>query len=174
MLPNPLLTVATAADLPALVALVNSAYRGESSRQGWTTEADLIDGTRTDEATVQAQLENPAAIILKCEESDGTLLGCVYLEALAEGGLYVGMVTVRPDQQARGIGKRLLAAAEDRARQLKSRFLRMTVIAVRAELLAWYERQGYRRTGGTEAFPEGEPFGILRQPLVLLVLEKEM
>ena len=172
---NPLLTAATAADIPALVALINSAYRGDSSRQGWTTEADLLGGTRTDATSLRAQLENPAAVILKCENAaDGTLLGCVYLEEKPDQRLYVGMVTVRPDQQARGVGKLLLAAAEARARLVKSRFLQMTVLAARPELLAWYERHGYQRTGATEPFPEGEAFGVPRQPLVLLVLEKQV
>lgn len=166
------LTLASEADVPALVALVNSAYRGEASRQGWTTEADLLGGTRTDEATLRAVLRDPASVILTCRDpADGTLLGSFHLEACGDF-LDLHMLAVRPDQQARGVGKRLLAAAEEHARHLKSRFLRMTVLDGRPELLAYYERRGYRHTGATEPFPEGEAFGVPRQPLVLLVLAK--
>ena len=163
---------ATEADLPALVALVNGAYRGESSRQGWTTEADLLGGTRTDEATLRAVLGDPHSTILTCRDAaGGTLLGCFHLETRADY-LDLHMLAVQPTQQARGVGKRLLAAAEAHARQLGRRICRMTVLDGRPELLAFYERRGYRRTGQTEPFPEGLQHGIPRQPLTLLVLEK--
>jgi ribosomal protein S18 acetylase RimI-like enzyme len=165
------LTPATVADIPALVTLVNSAYRGESSRQGWTTEADLLGGTRIDEASLRELLADPGAVVLKCLTADGALLGSVYLSQHDER-LYLGMLTVRPDQQARGVGKHLLAAAEAHARQLGCRVLEITVLSARPELLAWYERHGYRRTGATEPFPEGPQYGIPREPLTLLVLEK--
>ena len=163
---------ATEADLPALVALVNGAYRGEGSRQGWTTEADLLGGTRTDEAALRAVLQDLASTILTCRNpAGGALLGCFHLEARGNS-LDLHMLAVQPTRQARGVGKRLLAAAENHARQLGCRVLRMTVLDGRPELLAFYERRGYRRTGQTEPFPEGPPHGVPTRPLTLLVLEK--
>lgn len=171
MTPDLYLTPATAADLPALVALVNSAYRGETSRQGWTTEADLLGGTRTDEATLRAVLRDPHSTILTARAADGGLLGSFHLEGRGDC-LELHMLAVRPDLQARGVGKRLLAAAEAHARALGCRTCRMTVLDGRPELLAFYERRGYRRTGETEPFPEGEQHGIPTRPLTLLVLTK--
>src|ERR687886_2430148 len=105
-----LISPTTEQDVPALNKLVNSAYRGESSRKGWTTEADLLEGIRTDEEGLRAMVQNPAATLLKYEEA-GNLLGCVYLEKKGDE-LYLGMLTVSPDAQANGIGKQLLTAAE--------------------------------------------------------------
>ena len=105
-----LLPTATEQDIPALNHLVNSAYRGDSSRKGWTTEADLLDGIRTSEESLRTMIQNPNAMILKYEEA-GQLLGCVYLE-MKGNDLYLGMLTVSPEAQAKGIGKHLLLAAE--------------------------------------------------------------
>jgi ribosomal protein S18 acetylase RimI-like enzyme len=164
---------ATPADLPALHVLVNSAYRGDSSRQGWTTEADLLGGIRTDERALREMLEHPHAQLLKLEDA-GTLLGCVYLEKQAET-LYLGMLTVAPAYQDRGIGRRLLEAAEEKARQLGCSFLTMTVIPQRTELIAWYERRGYHQTGETRPFPSDNPrFGLPKVPLSFSVLRKTL
>ncbi|WP_375418332.1 GNAT family N-acetyltransferase [uncultured Hymenobacter sp.] len=172
MTPDLPLTPATEADLPALAALVNGAYRGETSRQGWTTEADLLGGTRTDEAELRAVLQDPHSTVLTCRDpADGALLGCFHLEERGDI-LDLHMLAVQPDLQARGVGKRLLAAAEDHARALGCRTCRMSVLDGRPELLAFYERRGYRRTGETEPFPEGPPHGVPTRPLTLLVLEK--
>jgi ribosomal protein S18 acetylase RimI-like enzyme len=166
------ITPASATDIPALVALVNSAYRGEASTQGWTTEAHLLDGQRTDAAALLGLLTAPEATILQCTTPAGQLLGSVYLHPEPDGVLYLGMLSVAPTQQGQGIGKHLLEAAEAVARQNACFTIRITVISVRTELLAWYERRGYHRTGATEAFPTDIRFGIPRQPLELLVLEK--
>ncbi len=166
------LPTATEQDISALDRLVNSAYRGESSRKGWTTEADLLDGIRTSEASLRTMLQNPNAMILKYEEA-GHLLGCVYLE-MKGNDLYLGMLTVSPDIQAKGIGKQLLMAAEQIAQHRKCRALTMTVITVRHELIAWYERRGYRKTGQIEPFPDDSRFGIQKQPLEFMVLKKEI
>ncbi|WP_022824988.1 GNAT family N-acetyltransferase [Hymenobacter norwichensis] len=165
---------ATADDIPVLVALVNSAYRGEASTQGWTTEAHLLDGQRTDAAALLDLLAAPKATILQCAAPTGQLLGSVYLHPEPDGVLYMGMLSVAPKQQGQGIGKYLLEAAEAYAHQNACSRIRITVISVRTELLAWYERHGYRRTGATEAFPTDTRFGIPRQPLELLVLEKQL
>ncbi|MVM38211.1 GNAT family N-acetyltransferase [Spirosoma sp. HMF3257] len=161
---------ATDQDIPALDTLVNSAYRGESSKKGWTTEADLLGGIRTDERGLQAMLQNPNATILKYE-TEGQLLGCVYLETKGTD-LYLGMLTVSPEAQAGGIGKQLLAEAEQRAILQHCRAITMTVITVRYELIAWYERRGYRATGVKLPFPNDPSFGILKQPLEFMVMEK--
>ena len=163
---------ATESDAPALTALVNGAYRGDGSRKGWTTEADLLDGIRTDEAGLRTMLQNPAATILKYEQ-DGQLIGCVYVE-MKGPALYLGMLTVSPDAQARGIGKRLLQAAEQMAVEQHCRTITMTVITVRHELIAWYERRGYRATGEKQPFPDDPRFGIPKQPLEFIILEKTL
>ncbi|WP_229369986.1 GNAT family N-acetyltransferase [Fibrivirga algicola] len=170
---NPFISPATPTDIPALNRLVNSAYRGDNSRKGWTTEADLLDGIRTTEASLAEQFTNPNATILRYVK-DGQLLGCVYLEQ-KDDVLYLGMLTVSPELQAGGLGRQLLEAAEDYARDRHCRAITMTVISQRTELLAWYERRGYRRTGITHPFPDDpERFGTPKQPLAFIELEKEI
>ena len=164
------ISTATEQDIPALVSLVNSAYRGDSSRKGWTTEADLLDGIRTSEESLREMFQNPNALILKYEDA-GQLLGCVYLET-KENDLYLGMLTVSPDAQTNGIGKQLLTAAEQLAINRKCRAVTMTVITARHELIAWYERRGYQPTGGKQPFPDDPRFGIKKQPLEFMVMEK--
>ncbi|GAB4056009.1 GNAT family N-acetyltransferase [Spirosoma litoris] len=161
---------ATEQDIPALDKLVNSAYRGESSKKGWTTEADLIDGQRTNEYGLREMLQTPHATILKYEES-GKLLGCVYLEKKGTE-LYLGMLTVSPDAQTGGIGKQLMAAAEKHAIELHCTAITMTVITVRHELIAWYKRRGYQPTGERIPFPNNPNLGILKQPLEFMVMKK--
>ncbi len=160
----------TEQDIPTLANLVNSAYRGESSKKGWTTEADLLDGLRTSEESLRSMYRNPDALILKYEE-DGRLLGCVYVETKGDD-LYLGMLTVSPDAQTNGIGKQLLLAAEKIAIEKECRAVIMTVITQRHELIAWYKRRGYQPTGETEPFPNDPRFGILKQPLEFMVMEK--
>ena len=163
---------ATINDIPALVILVNSAYRGEGSKKGWTTEADLLGGIRTSDTSLSAMINKPGASMLVCRDEAGTITGCVYLEK-QENKIYLGMLTVSPDLQAAGIGKFLLAAAETYAKQLECSFITMTVISVRHELIAWYERHGYYKTGETKPFPALDPsFGVPKQQLEFLVMEK--
>lgn len=162
---------ATAADVPALVALVNRAYRGEAARQGWTTEAHLLDGPRIDEAALHEMLAAPNAVILQAFSEAGGLVGCVYLQPQA-GRLYLGTLAVPPEAQAHGIGRHLLAEAERQARQRSCSHVKITVLGARPELVAWYERRGYALTGATEPFTADTRFGRPRQPLELLVLEK--
>ena len=164
---------ATAADVPALAALVNRAYRDAAARQGWTTEAHLFDGPRTDETALHELLAAPNAVILQSFDAAGGLVGCVYLQARA-GRLYLGMLAVAPEAQALGAGRHLLAAAETQARRQGCPRIKITVLAARPELLAWYERRGYARTGATEPFPADARFGRPRQALELLVLEKAL
>lgn len=165
---------ASAEDAPAVLALVNSAYRGDSSRQGWTTEADLLGGTRTDVEEIADFIADPRSLILLCEQGD-ELLGCVHLEAQGDDA-YLGMFTVRPGWQGRGIGKAFLAAAEETARRrFGARRLCMEVITLREELIAFYQRRGYRRTGCFSSFPSAPRYGIPRvDGLRLERLEKSL
>jgi ribosomal protein S18 acetylase RimI-like enzyme len=151
------------ADVPSIVALVESAYRGDSGRRGWTTESELLDGRRTDEEAVGELVNRPGSCVLLAE-SDGQLIASAHVERQGESG-YFGMFAVDPDQQGGGLGKAVLAEAERLVReQWHCRAMRMTVIEQRAELIAWYERRGYRRSGEYQPFPYGdERFGIPRR-----------
>lgn len=148
-------------DVPALVPLVESAYRGDASRAGWTTEADILQGQRTDPEGVAAVITAPGSRLLVVER-DGEPVACCQLEHRGETA-YFGMFAVRPDLQGAGLGKLIIAEAERRVRELWGdvREMHMTVISVREELIAWYERRGYRRTGRMTPFPYGdERFGL--------------
>jgi ribosomal protein S18 acetylase RimI-like enzyme len=165
---------AVVADVPAIVALVESAYRGDSGRRGWTTESDLLDGQRTDAAGVASLLDQPGSMLLLAER-DGVLLASCHIERRGDSG-YFGMFAVDPAQQGGGLGKAVLAEAERIAReQWRCHTMHMTVIVQREELIAWYERRGYRRTGEYQPFPYGdERFGIPRRDdLRFEVLRKE-
>ena len=164
---------ATVADVPAIVGLVTSAYRGEASRAGWTTEADLLDGERIDPGVLRADIERPRSRVLLVER-DGALVACAHV-AVEDGAGYFGMFAVRPDLQGAGLGNALLLEAERVVRdEWMLAALRMTVIDVRDELIAWYERRGYRRTGIRKPFPYGDTrFGVPRRDdLRFEVLEK--
>ncbi|WP_432547486.1 GNAT family N-acetyltransferase [Kineococcus sp. SYSU DK004] len=156
-------------DVPAVVALVESAYRGEASRGGWTTEADLLDGRRTDEAAVAAVVDAPDALVLLALDpadagDDAAPVGCCELRRAGQDA-YFGMFAVDPSRQGRGTGRALLAAAEAEAvRRWGAGALEMTVIAQRTDLVAWYERLGFRATGERRPFPYGdERFGVPRR-----------
>lgn len=166
---------ATPDDVPALVALVTSAYRGDASRAGWTTEADLLDGNRIDPEVLLADLQRPHSHVVLAERG-GELLACAHV-AEDGGAGYFGMFAVRPDLQGGGIGKHLLAECERIAGdEWRLPSMRMTVIDVRDELIAFYERRGYRRTGEFKPFPYGDArFGQpKRDDLRFEVLEKPL
>ncbi len=165
--------VSDANDIPALVQLINSAYRGDGSKKGWTTEADLLDGTRTDEVNIADLIADAKGGILKCVDEKGKIIGCMNLQKHGDR-LYLGMLTVSPELQGAGIGKRLLEAAIAYAKSNDCTAIYMTVISVRHELIAWYERHGYKKTGEMKPFPIGEKFGIQKQPLELMVMEREV
>lgn len=167
-----MLQKATLLDLEDLEKLVNSAYRGEYSKKGWTTEADLLDGVRVTRKSLEELMAKPGSVILLLRHTAGRLAGCVNLQ-LKEDRFYLGMLTVEPAMQGEGIGKQLLQAAESYAREQGIGIIEMTVISRRTELIAWYQRHGYRDTGKTAPFPAGDPaFGIPKLPLEFIVLEK--
>ncbi len=166
-----LIVPVTHADLPDLVKLVNSAYRGDSSRAGWTTEADILTGIRTDIATLQQEFELPGVHMLKAVNEAGAIVACVYLQQ-TDQKLYLGMLTVSPELQNKGVGKQLLQRAEQVAKERNCSHISMTVISVRKELIAWYERHGYQATGERKPFVVGEHIGNPLQPLEFIVLEK--
>ena len=166
--------IAEEKDVNSLVALMDSAYRGENSKQGWTSEADLFIGNkRTDEATVSNLIKKPGAVFLKFLNEEGLLEGCVFLQKKTNR-LYLGMFSVSPSAQGKGIGKKLLTAADDYAKEQNCTSIFMTVITVREKLIAWYERNGYQKTGKILPFPVDERFGIPTHPLEMLVLEKNL
>ncbi len=171
----PGLRPATTADIPAVVDLVTSAYRGPASRQGWTTEADLLDGARIDPGVLAADIARPHSLVLLAEH-EGRLLACAHVAA-QDGAGYFGMFAVRPTLQGGGIGKRVLAEAERIARdEWGLACMRMAVIDLRESLIAFYQRRGYLRTGIHMPFPYGdERYGIpLRPDLRLEILEKPL
>jgi len=169
------LRLATASDVPALVALVNSAYRGESSRAGWATETDLLGGIRIDEDRLDAELATDGNVVL-VHEDDGAIVACVHLERQGTVS-YLGMLTTKPTLQSNGIGRRMLESAEAWAMEhWQSQAMHMTVIVQRETLIAWYERRGYVRTGETQPFPYGdERWGLpKRDDLAFYVLKKAL
>ncbi|HOX81622.1 MAG TPA: GNAT family N-acetyltransferase [Chryseolinea sp.] len=164
---------ATIDDVPELSVLINSAYRGKTAKQGWTTEADLIDGTRTDENGLTEILRDPEATILKYVENQ-KILACVEL-IREDDKLYLGMLTVSPVLQGKGIGKELLHSAEQEALKQNCNSIFMTVISVRTELIDWYVRHGYTNTGKRKPFLTSHPrLGQPRQQLEFIVLEKKI
>ena len=166
---------AAPADVPALVELVTSAYRGDASRQGWTTEADLLDGNRIDPDVLMHDIGRPHSRVLLAERND-QLLACAHVSD-EDGAGYFGMFAVRPGLQGGGMGRAILAEAERVAGEdWALPLMRMTVIDLRTELIDWYVRRGYRRTGQTKPFPATDSrFGLpLRDDLRFAVLEKEL
>lgn len=173
MLDEFLIKVATKEDVPQLEKLVNGAYRGEGSKKGWTTEADLLDGIRTNQDVLSGMIKRGDSLVLKCIDAKNELVGCVYLQNKEEK-LYLGMLTVAPGIQARGIGKKLLQASEEYAQTQQCSAITITVISLRDELIKWYERRGYKATGERKPFPSNDPrFGRPKQKLEFIVMEKK-
>lgn len=170
------LVAATAADVDAIVALVESAFRGDASRAGWTTEADLLDGRRTGSDEIGSIVADPQQVILLARGADGAPEASVNLRR--DGATaWLGMLAVKPGLQGGGLGRRMVEGAEAFARERwGARVMRMKVIAQRGELIAWYERRGYRDSGETAAFPYGDArFGLPRRDdLSFVILQKSL
>jgi ribosomal protein S18 acetylase RimI-like enzyme len=168
-----MITKATLQDISSLNILINSAYRGETSKKGWTTEAHLLAGKRTTEEELEQIILDPKNTFLKYTEND-KIIGSVLLVE-KEHQLYVGMLTVSPELQNSGIGKKMLAEAEIHAKSLGLSTLSMTVVSVRSELIAWYKRHGYVDTGEREPFPSSDiHINISDKPLEFIHLEKRL
>lgn len=167
-MPDIRITTAAPTEASALKALLEAAYRGDSARAGWNHEADILDDERIGREELDALLADPAVTILTARDG-AALIGCVAVTRKDASLGYLGMLCVLPTLQSGGLGRRLLDAAEDHARELGLAAMEMTVIDSRDALIAWYERRGYRRTGETRPFP------VLRDPPVTFaVLEKPL
>lgn len=166
---------ASISDLSALLNLVNTTYRGETSTKGWTSEILLLAGDiRIDEEILTDYLINPAVSVLKYTNSENQLIGCVYLEQKEEN-LYLGMLAVNPGSQDGGIGRLLLQSAEEHARQLICNKINITVIEDRTELIAWYQRRGYVITGKKFPFPvEYHKYGKPLKEIILIEMENNL
>jgi len=166
-------------DADELSILINSAYRGDSSKAGWTTEADLLDGQRTDAGTLRALIEKEDCKILCLRQaSAGPILGCVFLQLQREAVVkcYLGMLTVKPLLQTHGHGKALMRAAENMAQEWGAEAVVLSVIQVRQSLMDWYERRGYKKNGHTKPFPYGDlQSGVpKRDDLYFVIFEKSL
>ncbi len=179
---GPIIAEATRADLDAVAALVNAAYRGDAARRGWTHESDLLAGQRTDAATLRDELDapDPSVILVLREAPGGPPAACVMVQRFRDDAerlvCHLAMLTVDPGRQGRGLGAALIGEVEGRARAAGCAAVEMTVIHARAELLAFYGRRGYLPTGRTKPFPYGdERFGRpLRDDLHFVVIEKAL
>ena len=171
---DPHITIAGIADIPAIVHLLNNAYRGETSKQGWTTEADLIAGdVRTDENNLQEVMQQTGSAFLKYTNDGLEITGCVNLQQ-HDDKIYLGMFSVLPQLQGGGIGKQLLKAADEYALYLQCSSIYMNVISVRTELINWYKRHGYTDTGERKLFIEDGLTGKHLQELEFMVLKKSL
>ena len=159
-------------DAPGLTVLINRAYRGQGSRRGWTTEADLFEGPRITEAALRDLLHAPYTRLWCCHQPAQGLVGCLCLTRPPGERLHLSLLAVAPEAQAHGVGRQLLQLAEQQARHLRCRYLEMTVLAQRPDLLAWYARRGYVATGVATPFGSEATGGQPRQLLSLLTLAK--
>lgn len=177
MLENFDIVEATTDQANEIAHLVNSAYRGATSEVGWTTEAALLDGQRTDAESVREMISRPDETVLIAEDpdEDGKILGCVHLK-LSQSICWLGMLTVNPHLQDQGLGKFLLNEAESFAKFSGCQFLKMKVISSRSELISWYKRRGFRMTNDSEPFPYGNSrFGIPKtNELKFSIMEKAL
>lgn len=163
---------ATVADIAPIKDLLNNAYRGEESKQGWTTEAELIAGdTRTDEAMIAQVMQQSGSVFLIYKNGQQKIIGCVNLQQ-HDDKLYLGMFSVSPQLQGGGIGKKLLQAAEEYGRHLQVNAIYMSVVSLRTELINWYMRHGYADTGERKPFVEDAITGKHLQPLEFMIMEK--
>ncbi|MFZ0301508.1 MAG: GNAT family N-acetyltransferase [Terracidiphilus sp.] len=173
----PELTFATDADVPAVVSLINLAFRGRGKNAGWSNEEKYIEGTRITEDLLREDMAaKPHATMLLWRQPDGSLLGCVWMQPEHEGVWYLGLLAVDPSEQQAGLGRKLLQAAEEWTQERGANEIRMTVVHLRSALIEWYKRRGYVLTGETKPFPYGDTrFGIpKRDDLYFVVLQKRL
>jgi GNAT superfamily N-acetyltransferase len=169
---------ATSADASSVLNLVRSAYRGESSRAGWTTEADLVADERIDTPGVVAKITHPrGAILLASDPTSGDLVSCCEVLCRDDDIAYFGLFAVDPKKQAGGVGRKVLEHAEAFAKkEFGAKHMEMWVIWPREELIAWYIRRGYQKTSRTAPFPYEHLVNgkALRDDLYFVTLDKEL
>lgn len=159
-------------DIPEIVNLLNITYRSEESFKGWTSEAHLIQGPiRTDAALIEELMQQEGSMMLKCIDGQNRLIGCVHLRN-DQGRLYLGMLSVLPNLQGGGIGKRFLKAADQQAKKMNCRSVYMQVVSGRKELTDWYIRHGFRFTGEKKDFDVDAKYGVPSQKLEFHYMEK--
>ena len=172
------LNPATETDYPAIIDLANTAYRGTGPTQSWNLETGIIEGQRLNDSLLREELAaKPNGHLLTCrDDPNGPLMGTVWLDPRNDGIWHLGLLTIRPDQQNRQLGRSLLTAAEDFAKQHGAARIHMSVLNVRNTLIAWYQRRGYTLTAETHPFPYGDDrFGKpLRDDLYFVVLQKDL
>jgi ribosomal protein S18 acetylase RimI-like enzyme len=170
------LEVLTERDLPAIVAIMNAAFRGTQGERGWSMESDYIAGERTSESLLREEIAGGALYLLVRDQATADLQGCVSLQAKSSDRWYLGSLTVAPALQNTGFGRKLLSAAEEYAGFRGAQTIEITVVNVRDALISWYERRGYFRTGETRSFPYGDPrFGTPKSAdLEFVVLERHL
>ena len=173
-MPNPTFRLAKTADAPQIVALVNGAYRGESSRAGWTTEAELLDGVRTHHDEIASLIKAPHSLILVGLVGN-EIIASMHLQLVSDAA-FLGMFAVKPTGQAAGVGKAMMAEAETVVkREWAAKKILMDVISVRTELIAFYERRGYMRTGKLKDFPVSKDLWTPKaKDLMLARMEKRL
>lgn len=164
---------ATLEDIPALVDLVETCYRGEDSRKGWTTEVDMVGGTRITPEMMKDEMTKPGSVMLKYVDDSGKLIGCASTEKQPDR-LFTGMLCVKPDLQAAGLGRKLMTAVEDMARENNLENVGIRVISIRTELIQWYERRGFKRTGKVIPFPSRAGFAEPKLPIELIEMHKNI
>jgi len=173
----PKLTIATDADVPAVVSLINTAFRGAGDDTGWSTREQYIEGTRITEDLLREDIAaKPHATMLLWRRADNSLRGCVWLEPVNDSVWYLGKLAIPPRDQNAGLGRKLLQAAENWAQQRGATEIRMTTVNLRAALIDWYKRRGYALTGETKPFPYGDSrFGRpKRDDLHFVVLRRQL
>ena len=167
---------ATEADYPEIIDLINVAFRATGPSASWNVEAGVIEGQRMNDSLLREDLaaKPTAHLLVYRDPADKSVLGSVWLDPGDDGIWYLGLLTIKPALQKQKLGRTLLAAAEDFAKERGAHCIRLTVVHVRDTLIAWYERRGYRLTGETKPFPyDDKRFGTpLRDDLHFVVLEK--
>jgi ribosomal protein S18 acetylase RimI-like enzyme len=173
-----LLEHASEPDYPAIIDLVNAAYRGHGAVESWNIESGIIEGTRLTDSLLREDItaKPDAHFLVHRDRESGAIIGTVWLEPVDEDAWYLGLFTIEPALQKQHLGRALLCAAEDFAKARGARLMRMGVLNVRDALIAWYERRGYSRRGITEPYPYGDNrFGTpLRDDLEFVILEKPL
>lgn len=165
-------------DFPAIINLVNAAYRGRGQVASWNIETGIIEGTRLTDSLLREDLATKpdAHFLVTRDPANGTIMGTVWLEPVEGRTWYLGLFTIDPGLQKLHLGSALLSAAEDFVRSRGGNVIRIGVLNARDALIAWYERRGYARTGETEPYPyDDHRFGTpLRDDLNFVILEKQL